>query len=185
MRAGGQKEVGEMADLNSNTTKQTKQAAAETAKIANEATEAYAAATQETLEKFDMAVPEAFRSAAEQAVTQSREAYERSKDAMEDTVEMMEQSIDKAGKGSAEINRKVIGMMQSNLNSGFDLAKNMAGAKNFAEILECQATFARKQFETFASQAEEIRELSTKVASDASEPFKAHMTRSMESLKTH
>jgi phasin len=160
-------------------------AESEPAKAAPEAGSAALKPALEAFEGFDLAVPEALRSAAEQFVTQSREAYERSRDAMEDTVEMLEESIDMAGQGTAAINRKVIELLQSNVNSGFDLAKELAGAKNVAEIFERQTAFARKQFETFATQAEEIRELSTKVATDTAEPFKAHVTRSMESLKTH
>ena len=130
-------------------------------------------------------MPEAIRSAAEQVVTQSREAYERTKDAMEDTVEMLERSIDQAGQGTAAINRKVIDIAQTNLNSGFDLAKNLAGAKNIAEIFEVQAAYARSQFEALAAQAEEIRSLSQKVATETAEPFKAHVTRSIETLRAH
>lgn len=170
-----------MAEVNNNTTAEA--AADKTAKTATEAVESYAAAAQETFEKFDMAFPEAFRSAAESVVTRSREAYERSKDAMEGTVEMLEESFDKAGQGSAAINRKVIDVMQSNVNSGFEFARDIAGAKNVAEMFECQAAFARKQFETFATQAQEIGELSNKVATESVEPFRTHMSRSMESLK--
>ena len=101
---------------------------AATAEAVAATTEAYAAVGKEAveaLEGIDLAVPEALRSAAEKAVTQSREAYERTKDAMEDTVEMLEQSIDKAGHGAAAINRKVIDLTQANLNSSFDLAKDL------------------------------------------------------------
>lgn len=171
-----------MAEVNRNSTAEA--AAAKTAKATSEAAETYAETMKETFDKFDMAVPEAFRSAAETVVTQSREAYERSKDAMEGTVEMLEQSFDKAGQGSAAINRKMIDMMQTNVNSGFEFARDLAGARNVGEVFERQATFARAQFETFASQAQEIRDLSTKVAAESSEPFRSHMSRSMENLKS-
>ena len=69
------------------------------------------------------------------------------------------------GQGAAAINRKVIDIAQTNLNTSFDLAKDIAGAKNVAEIMELQSAFVRKHFETIAAQAEEIRELSTQVAS--------------------
>jgi phasin len=136
------------------------------------------------IEGFE-AFPETVRAAAEKIVTQSRDAYEKSKDAMEETVEMLEQSIDKAGQGTAAINRKVIEATQSNLNSGFELAKDLAGAKNVAEIFQLQSAFARKQLEAFTTQVTELRELSTKVATDSAEPLKAHMERSMKSLKLH
>jgi phasin len=172
-----------MAEVNSNSTAEA--AAAKTAKAATQTVESYAATAQENLEKFDVAVPEAFRSAAENVVNQSREAYERSKGAMEGTVEMLEKSFDKTGQGSAAINRKVIDIMQTNVNSGFEFARDLAGARNVAEVFERQAAFARKQFETFASQAQELGELSSKVANESVEPFHSHMSRSMENVKVN
>ncbi len=161
---------------------------AATAETVAATAEAYKAAANKAVGAFegiDLAVPEALRSAAEKAVNQSRETYERTKDAMEETVEMLEQSMDKAGQGAAAINRKVIDMTQTNLNSGFDLAKDLASAKNVAELFECQAAFARKQFETLSAQAEAIRTLSTQVATDTAEPFKSHVQRSVETLKVN
>lgn len=131
----------------------------------------------------DMAVPEAMRSFAEKSVGQSREAYERAKDALEDSVELLERTLDEAGQGAVALNRKVIDITQSNLNSGFDLARQLASAKNGTEIMELQANYMRKQFETLATQAEEIRALSTQVATDTVEPFKAHVSRSMQGFK--
>ena len=131
----------------------------------------------------DAAVPEAMRSFAEKTVGQSREAYERAKDALEDTVEVLEKTLDEAGQGAVALNRKVIDIAQSNLNSGFELAKQLASAKTPAEIMELQTAYLRKQVQTLAAQAEEIRALSTQVATDTAEPLKAHVSRSMESFK--
>ncbi len=154
-------------------------AAKSAAKTAAKAEETIA----EAVSGLDMAVPEAVRSMAERAVTQSREAYEKAKDTLEEAVETLELSLDKAGQGAVAINRKVIDMAQTNLNSGFDLAKDLAGAKNLTQIVELQAAFARKQFQAVMAQAQEIRELSAKVATESTEPFKSHMTRSMEMFK--
>jgi len=131
-------------------------------------------------EGIDMAVPEAVRSMAEQTVNQSREAYEKAKDAMEDAVGVMEKSIDQAGQGAVAWNRKVIDLAQTNLNTGFDYAKDLAGAKNVAELMELQTTFARKQFEALAAQAEEVRTLATKIATDTTTPIKDHVSRSID-----
>jgi phasin len=151
------------------------QSAAAAAKAAIRQTEAAAG--------FDVAVPEAVRSLAEKAVTQSREAYDAAKGVVEEAVGTMEKSLDKAGQGAAAINRKAIDIAQANLNSGFDLAKDLAGARNLAEIVELQAAYARKQFQALVAQAEEFRALSAQVATASSEPFKAHVTRSMELMK--
>jgi phasin len=141
--------------------------------------------TAEQFEKIslDTNVPESVRALAEKTVTQTREAYEKGKDALEEAVDALERSFDAAGQGAAAFNRKLIDIAQRNLNSGFDLAKKLAAAKNLAEMVELQSAFLRQQFDVFASQANEIRALTTKIAADTSEPIKAQMTKSMETLR--
>ena len=68
-----------------------------------------------------------------------------------------------AGWGAAAFNHKIIDIDRRNLNSGFDLANSLAGAKNLAEIVKLQAAYWRKQFSALTAQAEEVPALSTKV----------------------
>ncbi len=132
---------------------------------------------------LDTNVPESVRALAEKTVTQTREAYERGKDSLEDSIGAMERSLDAAGQGATAFNRKVVELAQRNLTSGFDLAKNLAAAKNLAEIVELQSAFIRDQFEVFASQAGEIRTLTTKIAADTTEPIKDQVTRSLDTAR--
>jgi phasin len=120
-------------------------------------------------------VPEAMRVLAEKNITQTRKVYERSKDALETVLVSWERSFDAGGQGVAALNRKVIDVAQRNINSGFDLAKSLAGAKNLAEWLELQAAYWRKQLGALTAQAEEFRSLSIKVAADAAAPMKVHV----------
>ena len=80
-------------------------------------------------------------------------------------------------RGAAAFNRKIIDIAQRNLSSGFDLAKSLAGAKSLTDMVEVQTAFWRKQFGTMTAQAEEVRELSTKVTADTAELIKARATR--------
>jgi len=118
-------------------------------------------------------VPQALRDLAEKNVTQMRETYERAKDALEAVFESWKRSFDAANQGAVALNRKVIDIAQRNINSSFDLAKSLAGAKNLAEAMELQSTYWRKQLDTLTAQAEEVRTLSTRVAADAAEPVSA------------
>jgi len=120
-------------------------------------------------------VPEAMRVLAEKNITQTRKVYERSKDALETVLVSWERSFDAGGQGVAALNRKVIDVAQRNINSGFDLAKSLAGAKNLAEWLELQAAYWRKQLAALTAQAEEFRSLSIKVAADTAAPMKVHV----------
>lgn len=151
---------------------------------AEKITESFKTAAKEfeTL-KLDTNVPESVRALAEKTVNQTREAYERGKESLEDSIDTLQRSFDAAGQGATAFNRKLIDIVQRNLNSGFDLAKSMAAAKNLAEIAELQSAFIRNQFDVFAGQAGEIRALTTKIAADASEPIKDQVTRSFETVR--
>ena len=115
------------------------------------------------------AMPETVRAIVEKTVDQSREAYDRSTDALDASVATFERSFDAAGQGAAAFNRKIIDIAQRNINSGFDLAKSLAGAKNLSEMVELQTAYWRKQFDALTAQAEEVRALSTKVTADTTD----------------
>ena len=119
----------------------------------------------------------------EKAVDQSREVYDRSKDALDASVATLERTFDAAGQGAVAFNRKLIDIAQRNVNSGFDLAKSLAGAKNLSEMVELQAAYWQKLLGALMSQAEEVRALSTKVAAAAGEPLKEQMKRGVDDLR--
>ena len=128
----------------------------------------------------DAAVPKAVRAMAERAVDQSREVYDRSKDALDASVTTLERTFDAAGQGAVAFNRKIIDIAQRNVNSGFDLAKSLAGAKNLSEMVELQAAYWQKLLGALTSQAEEVRALSTKLVAAAGEPLKEQVKRGVE-----
>ena len=128
----------------------------------------------------DGSVPEAMRAMNEKTVAQTREVYDRSKDAFDASVSTLERTFDAAGQGVAAFNRKIVDIAQRNVNSAFDLAKSLAGAKNLAEILQLQGAYWQKLFGNLTSQAEEVRALSTKVAADAGEPLKEQVKRGVD-----
>ena len=131
----------------------------------------------------DAALPETVRAMVEKAVDQSREVYDRSKDALDASVATFERTFDAAGQGAVAFNRKIIDIAQRNVNSGFDLAKSLAGAKNLSEIVELQAAYWQKLLGALTSQAEEVRALSTKMAAAAGEPLKEQMKRRVDDLR--
>jgi phasin len=126
---------------------------------------------------LNAAIPESVRALAEKTVDQTRAAYDRSTDAFEASVTTFEQSFDAAGQGAAAFNRKIIDIAKRNLDSSFDLAKSLAGAKSLTDMVEVQAAFWRKQFGALTAQAEEVRALSTKVTDDTTKAVKAQMAR--------
>jgi hypothetical protein len=123
------------------------------------------------------AIPESVRDLAEKTLAHKRETHDRSADAFEASVATFEKSFDAAGQGAAAFNRKIVDIARRNVNSGFDLAKSLAVAKNLADMAELQAAYWCKQFGILANQAEEVRALSIKVTADAAAPIKDQMAR--------
>jgi phasin len=130
-------------------------------------------------EDFNTPVSEAMRALAEKNVAQTREVYEHSKHALEAALETLERSFDAVGQGATALNRKVMDIAQCNIDSGFDLAKSIAGAKNLAEVMELQAAYWRKQFDMLGVQAEEVRSLSNQITADAARPVQEQVKRSI------
>ena len=117
------------------------------------------------------------RAPAEKNIAQTRELCERSKNALEAVLASWEKSLVAAVQGAVALNRKIIDIAEHNINTGFDLATSLAGAKNLAEAMELQAAYLSKQFGDLRTQADEVRVLSTKVTANVAEPIKAQVTR--------
>ena len=128
---------------------------------------------------YDAQMPESMRALAEKSVAQTREFYVHS---LEAVLESWERFVVAAGQGTVALNRKAIDIARRNINTSFGLAERLAGAKNVAEAMELQTTYWRNQVGELASQAGEMRTLSTKVTADVAAPIKAQVTRRMRGL---
>jgi phasin len=158
------------------------------AKVAADTARAAYRKTTEQFEEFtkDAQMPEAVRVIAERNIAQTRELYERSKDAFDKILESWEKTFDAAGQGAVAFNRKMVDITQRNINSGFDFAKSLLGAKSFAEAMELHSAYWQKQLGSLRSQADEMRDLSRRVTADVVEPVQAQVKRGMDQLeRTH
>jgi len=128
---------------------------------------------------YDAQMPESMRALAEKSVAQTRELYVHS---LEAVLESWERFVVAAGQSTVALNRKAIDIARRNINTGFGLAERLAGAKNLAEAMELQTTYWRKQVGDLASQAGEMRTLTTRVTADVPAPIKRRLTRGMKGL---
>ena len=108
---------------------------------------------------YDAQMPESMRALAEKSVAQTRESYVHS---LEAVLESWERFVVAAGQGTVALNRKSIAITLRNINTSFGLAERLVGAKNVGEL---------------ASQAGEMRTLTTKVTADVTAPSRAQVTR--------
>ena len=118
-------------------------------------------------------VPEQMRAFAEKGVSQARENYAKFKDAAETHNGTVEAVFTSASKGASEYTAKLVEFMKANSSAQLDFAQQLFGAKSPTEALELWTGHARKQVETFQSQAKELVELTQRVAAETAEPIKA------------
>jgi len=123
--------------------------------------------------------PEAVRAFAEKTIAQFRETYAQTRQSMEEATRALEVSLEQASKGTSEFNTKVMEMAQRNVNSGFDFARKLASARTQAEAVELQTAFMRQQLDAVKAQAEEIQQLTARIATDASQPFQQQFSRTV------
>jgi hypothetical protein len=89
-------------------------------------------------------VPNTFRVVAETNVAHARELYQGSKNTLQAVVESWQKSFGAVGQGAAALNRRFIDLAERNMNSGFDFATGLVGARNLTEVMELQATYWQK-----------------------------------------
>ena len=112
---------------------------------------------------YDAQMPESIRAIAEKSAAQTREFYVHS---LEAVLASWESFVVAAGQGTVALNRRAIDLARRNINNGFGLAERLAGAKSLTEAMELQTTYWRKQVGDLASQAGEMRALTTRVSAD-------------------
>jgi hypothetical protein len=106
-------------------------------------------------------VPNTFRVLAERNVAHTRELYEGSKNTLRAVLESWQKSFGAAGQGATALNRKLIDLAERNINTGFDLATGLAGARDFGEVMELQVTYWRKLLGELRGQGSQRRAKST------------------------
>ena len=89
-------------------------------------------------------VPDAFRVLAERNVAQTRELYEHSKNTLQAILESWQKSFGSAGQNAVALSRKMIDVAGRNMDTGFDFAIGLAGARNLGEVMELQAAYWHK-----------------------------------------
>ena len=117
-------------------------------------------------------VPAAFREIADKAVTNSKDAYAKLKTAAEDATEAFEDSYETTRTGLVALTRTSLDNAKSHTDAAYAFARDFMGVKSFAEAVELQADFARKQFETISEQTRELQTLAQKVSTDATRPVR-------------
>jgi len=128
-------------------------------------------------------VPAAVREFAEKSVSQAREAYDKLKTAADDATGFVEQTLDAAREGTMAISLKAVDAAKENSDASFSFARDLFGARTMSDVIELQSTFARKQFDTFASQFKEFQVLTEKLVTNTTTPVSDKVEKTFKDFK--
>jgi phasin len=128
-------------------------------------------------------VPAAFREIADQAVAGSKDAYAKLKTAAEDATEALEDSYEATRSGMVALTRTSLDNAKSHSDAAYAFARDFMGVKTFAEAVELQAAFARKQFEALTEQSRELQALAQQVSTDAARPVRQNVEKALKGFQ--
>lgn len=158
--------------MTDNATKQAQAEAKQATSAAKEATDAFANGA------FEM--PAVFRDFAEQATSRAKQNYDAYKSIAEETTDAMEDALSTANKNASDIQRQALASAKAQMNTTFDFAEKMLGAKTISEAVELQTSFMRKQFDSMQSNMKEFQELSQRLQQETTKPFQANISKMMD-----
>ncbi|CDZ28469.1 phasin [Neorhizobium galegae] len=126
---------------------------------------------------------EGFRDFAEKGATQSREAYAKMKSAAEEATKTVESTMQTAQSGSVELGLKAIDALRTNAEISLAHMEKLLGVKSFAELIELQTGFIRKQAEITVEQAKSMQDTARKIVEDVTKPGKEAAEKVMTTFK--
>jgi len=128
-------------------------------------------------------VPAVFRDIADKAVAGSKDAYSKLKTAAEEATEALEDSYETTRTGFVALGHKSLDNAKTHSDATYAFARDFMAVKSFAEAVELQAAFARKQFETLTAQTRDLQEFAQKFATDASRPVKEGVEKALKGFQ--
>jgi phasin len=113
-------------------------------------------------------IPQQLRELAQKNVEQARTAYGQFMDAMAQAVSSWSSaSSDTVTSGFRAVQEGAIQFAKENAEAGFALANELTKAKDLQDVLRLQSSFAQKQMESYARQAQELGRLMAEAARSA------------------
>jgi len=107
--------------------------------------------------------PQQMRELAEKNVEQARATYGQFMDAMMQAVGMWSKGLpaNELTNGFQTVQERAIGFAKENAEASFELASDLAGAKDVQQVLSLQTQFAQSQMQAYSAQAQELGKLMT------------------------
>lgn len=104
----------------------------------------------------NLELPPEVRAIAEKNVAQARDAFETLFKNTRDAVGDSEGRLEEVRTGVKDLRHKAIGLMEANVEAGFDFLQKLVSAKTPQEVLSLQAEFLSSQVQKVAEQAQAL-----------------------------
>jgi phasin len=119
-------------------------------------------------EKQTFEIPQQLREIAEKNIEQARTAYGQLMDAMTQAMSAWISAPSEMTSGFKGVQERAIQFAKENAEAGFTLANELTKAKDLQDVLRLQSSFAQKQMESYARQAQELGRLMVEATRSAS-----------------
>jgi phasin len=111
-------------------------------------------------------IPQQLRELTEKNVEQARAAYGQFMDAMTEAMGMWSKAMpaNEMTSGFEAAQKKALKFAKQNAEAGFQLANELANAKDIQDVLALQSRYAQSQMQNYALQAQELGRLMAEAA---------------------
>lgn len=104
-------------------------------------------------------------------MNQTRDSYDQFKKVSEEATASAQKSFDTADANLKALRMRVIDFAQQQAQTGFDLARSLAGAASPADAMQLWTSYLTRQPEAAAALQKDIAELTRKLAADSALPM--------------
>jgi hypothetical protein len=111
-------------------------------------------------------------SAEQRAAAQAQQNFERMGATAQEASHVLKDAYSTAIKGAQQYTAKVLEFAQDNSNSAFEYANQLSNVRSPSELVELSNNHVRQQLERISRQAQELSEITRKVASRSTESFR-------------
>jgi phasin len=118
---------------------------------------------------------EAAREFAQKGAAYAQETFEKAKATTEEGNKVLERTVATATKSAADFNLYILEMVHDNTNFAFDFARRLIAVTSPSEFFELSVAHARKQFESFTEQTQQLAALAQKVTAETVAPLQSGM----------
>ncbi|WP_427025663.1 phasin family protein [Aureimonas ureilytica] len=113
---------------------------------------------------------DAFRTATERSMEQSKEAYARMKAATDEASRTLEATIENAHSGSLNLTKRALDGMRAQAEMNFAHLQKLSSVRSVSEFIELQTSFFRQQVDLATRQARDIQTASQSATRDVLQP---------------